>query len=193
MYVSMSMERLLVSKQLVTQSQIDALMTEATEGLTILDLVMREQLVDEDQLLEVFGEQAERAYINLNFYNPDAAVFHLLPEETAEKYTVMPLCLVDNALLMAMTNTQDIELLDRLSELTSLQIEPVVALEGALKKAIPREYARANGEKGGMDEGSLSSSINQDQFASQRLQIDYTQIDPTQGDSIVIFVDLLFE
>ena len=82
--------------------------------------------------------------INLEEFEIDRAVIELIPEEVAQKHTVLPVNRAGSTLILATADPSNIFALDDIKFLTGYNIQPVVAAEAAIKRAIDRYYDQAS-------------------------------------------------
>jgi len=78
--------------------------------------------------------------INLKFYEVDASVIKLIPQDTAVRYQIVPLSRVGSTLTIAMTDPTNVFAMDDIKFMTGFNVEPVVASETAIAEAISKFY-----------------------------------------------------
>ena len=78
--------------------------------------------------------------ITLTQLDIDPEVLRLVPGPLAEKLEVLPIKRSGNTLTLAMADPTNVLALDDVAFMTNLQIQPVVASEVAIRKAIDRLY-----------------------------------------------------
>ena len=96
--------------------------------------------------------------INLNYFEIDAAVVKLIPQETAKRYQILPLSRVGASLTIAMVDPTNVFAMDDIKFMTGFNIEPVVASETAIMDAIEKAYSEPAGKEDDLD--SIVASIN---------------------------------
>ena len=96
--------------------------------------------------------------INLNYFEIDAAVVKLIPQETAKRYQILPLSRVGASLTIAMVDPTNVFAMDDIKFMTGFNIEPVVASETAIMEAIEKAYSEPAGREDDLD--SIVASIN---------------------------------
>jgi type IV pilus assembly protein PilB len=138
------------------------------------DLLVREGLIDTDQLARALQEQKgthdklggilvklnfvteekliaflSRQYgiqsITLSQLDVDPEVLKLVPEQIARKYEVLPIKRQANQLTLAMADPTNVFALDDVGFMTNLQVVPVVASQAAIRAAIDRSYDSRSG------------------------------------------------
>ena len=96
--------------------------------------------VTEKALIETLAEQLEIPHIVLEDYEIEAESLALISNKIAQEHLVLPLFLIGDTLTLAMANPQDISTIDSIRHLTGKQIEPAIASESDIKRAIEQQY-----------------------------------------------------
>ncbi len=85
-------------------------------------------------------EALERAYgaprVDLSIHEPDGMALSLVHEDTARRLVIVPMIQVAGRLAVAMQDPLDLEALDYLRSLTSLEIEPLLATREEILEAL---------------------------------------------------------
>jgi type IV pilus assembly protein PilB len=100
--------------------------------------------LDETELTEFVAKQYGVPSINLEEFEIDRAVIELIPEEVATKHTVLPVNRAGSTLILATADPSNIFALDDIKFLTGYNIQPVVAAEAAIRRAIDRYYDQSS-------------------------------------------------
>ena len=96
--------------------------------------------ITEKALIETLAEQLEIPHIVLEDYEIEAESLALISNKIAQEHLVLPLFLIGDTLTLAMANPQDISTIDSIRHLTGKQIEPAIASESDIKRAIEQQY-----------------------------------------------------
>ena len=104
-------------------------------------------IIDEKCLIKALSEQMGVQYVALKNYNVDSKVLELVPRDFALAHRIFPLFKIENKLTVGMVNPLDIIAIDRLSQLTKLQVEPVVCHEQDIEDSIYLHYKGADSFK----------------------------------------------
>ncbi|WJW75321.1 GspE/PulE family protein [Thiohalobacter sp. IOR34] len=80
-------------------------------------------------------------YVRLRNFDIDPQLLSLVPEDIAREHRVLPLLLINDRLVVAMTNPADAELLSVLHFVSGHNVEGCVAAEDDLQAAIDRYYS----------------------------------------------------
>jgi type IV pilus assembly protein PilB len=139
--VSRRLGDLLVAEGLISQDQLQRALAEqkgTTEKLG--SILVRLNLVNEDQLIGFLSRQYGIPSITLSQLDIDPDVLKLVPAQIAKKYDVLPVQRTGNTLTLAMADPTNVFAIDDVAFMTNLQVLPVVASQGAIRKAIERTY-----------------------------------------------------
>src|ERR1700754_2870111 len=97
-------------------------------------------LVSDDMITAVLSRQYGIPSVNLDLFNIDPAVLRLIPQEVAQKHSVLPLSRVGATLTLAKVDPTNVFALDDVKFMTGLNVEPVVVAQGSVKIAIAKYY-----------------------------------------------------
>jgi type IV pilus assembly protein PilB len=171
-----SLAESLVEDGIITQGQLEkALLEEKRSGERLRNVLVKMGLIAEEDLVSFLSQKLEVPRIELNNYLIDTKVIELVPEELARKHELIPVLKVGNRLVCAMADPGNIFALDELKYRTNLLIEPAVATQTEIKKALGEHY----GVKG--DIAELLKSIDEEKLGLQ----DGREIDGKQLEDIV--------
>jgi type IV pilus assembly protein PilB len=96
--------------------------------------------LDENELTDFVAKQYGVPSINLDEFEFESSVIQLIPEEVASKHTVIPVNRAGSTLILATADPSNIFGLDDIKFLTGYNIQPVVAAEEAIRRAIDKNY-----------------------------------------------------
>jgi type IV pilus assembly protein PilB len=97
-------------------------------------------LVTDDMITAVLSRQYGIPSVNLDLFKIDEAVLRLIPQEVAQKYSVIPLSRVGATLTLAMVDPTNVFAMDDIKFMTGLNVEPVVVAEVSIQQAIAKYY-----------------------------------------------------
>lgn len=97
-------------------------------------------LVSDDMITAVLSRQYGIPSVNLELFQIDPQVLHLIPQEVAQKYSVLPLSRVGASLTLAMVDPTNVFAMDDVKFMTGLNVEPVVVAEASIQHAISKYY-----------------------------------------------------
>jgi len=132
---------LLLKEKLITAEQLNtALEHQKKYGGKIGSVLVELEFVTEDDITNVLSHQYGVPSINLDYFEIEPDVVKLIPLETAQKYQVIPLNRVGSTLTIATTDPSNVFAMDDIKFMTGFNIEPVIASEGAIMRAIEKYY-----------------------------------------------------
>src|SRR5205809_4205266 len=132
---------LLVADGLLTAEQLKkALAEQKGSPEKIGTVLIRLNLINEDQLIGFLSRQYGVPSITLAQLDIDQDVLKLVPAPIARKYEVIPVRKMGNSLALAMADPTNVFALDDIAFMTKLQVLPMVASQTAIKKAVDRNY-----------------------------------------------------
>src|SRR5438309_1848811 len=132
---------LLVADGLLTAEQLKkALAEQKGSPEKIGTVLIRLNLINEDQLIGFLSRQYGVPSITLAQLDIDQDVLKLVPAPIARKYEVIPVRKMGNSLALAMADPTNVFALDDIAFMTNLQVLPLVASQTAIKKAVDRNY-----------------------------------------------------
>jgi type IV pilus assembly protein PilB len=136
---------LLVKENLLTKEQLrDARTSAKGSGNRLGAEITKMGLLDESELADFVAKQYGVPSINLDEFEIDRAVIELVPEEVAIKHNVIPVNRAGSTLILATSDPSNIFALDDIKFLTGYNIQPVVASEEAIRRAVDRYYDKAS-------------------------------------------------
>jgi type IV pilus assembly protein PilB len=132
---------LLVKMSRITEQQlIEALKVQKNEGGKLGEVIVKMNFITEKGILEALSDQFGIPQINLDQTEIDVDVLPLIPLNTIRRFHIMPIRQVDNMLTIAMSDPTKAFDLKEIKLLTGLDIEPLLASENAIAKAIETHY-----------------------------------------------------
>ncbi len=165
---------LLVQHQIITEEQLKKALEEQNksgEGRLGYHLV-KMGFVPEQKLLTFLGRQYRLPIIDLSKVEIPPPVIKILPAELAVKYQVVPVKRVGRKLTVAIANPTDMFALDDIKFVTAMDVEPVVAAESAIKKAIDKYYDAADSIAEVMKQAAVSAAEEEVQVVDESDKFD---------------------
>ncbi|MBL4571695.1 MAG: Flp pilus assembly complex ATPase component TadA [Gammaproteobacteria bacterium] len=118
-------------------------------------------LNDED-LNRVLAKKSGIPYIHLSDFKIEPEAIQLVSQEIASRYTLMPLRMLDGALIVAMKDPFQKEAIDSVQFMTNLHLDIVVASEKSIKDAIEKNYGKDNFEQDVLEAEDLQTNFAQE-------------------------------
>src|SRR6266852_8289354 len=140
---------LLVREKIITPDQLSQALKAQRDsgpnsrlGSTLVHL----GFVSDEEVTNFLSRQYGVPAINLQYFEIDASVVKLIPEETAKRYQILPLSRVGASLSIAMVDPTNVFAMDDIKFMTGFNIEPVVASESSILESIEKAYGTTQQE-----------------------------------------------
>ncbi len=139
---------ILIAGGAITPVQLDeALKMQKALGLRLGEVLIRQGLVTEDDILRTMQSQLGLPAVDLNRVVVPEQILKLLPETVVRKYTILPIELTNGQLMVATSDPTDYFALDDIRLASGMMIKPCLAKKGDILKAIDRFYGRSEAVK----------------------------------------------
>jgi len=169
-------ETLLKENRITPQQLKEALDYQRVNGGRLASTLVRLGLLTDDEVTSVLSRQYGVPAINIDEVEVDALAVSLVPQEVAEKYSVLPLSRVGATLTLAMVDPTNVFAIDDIKFMTGLSIEPVVVSETALDLAIKRCYGTSRElELARVVEDLVAESTAPDEYQEDLGQLDLVE------------------
>ena len=146
--MSSRLGEILIKESLITSDQLkQALDHQKANGGRLGTCLMKLGFISDDEITGVLSRQYGIPSINLKYYEVDASVIKLIPQDTAIRYQIVPLSRVGSTLTIAMTDPTNVFAMDDIKFMTGFNVEPVVASETAISEAITKFYGETQSEE----------------------------------------------
>jgi len=137
----------LIKEKLITQAQLDkALSVQKERGGRLGEILVKLGMIKEEEAVAALGRQLGVPYFSLGtgMLKPavDQGLEELIPKEFAIKNLVLPLSRTLKSLTVAMVDPLDLMLIDNLKKLTNCDVNPVIATQSDIVKAIEDFYGK---------------------------------------------------
>lgn len=133
----------LIEKGLITEEQLQQVLAKQkeTKGKMFGDVILEMKLLTENQFSEVLAERLNIPFVDLDNYDLLPDVVKRVPEETARKYSVIPLNKIGRRLTVATSEPSNFYALEDLRAITGCSISVNMASKGAINRAIGKMYS----------------------------------------------------
>lgn len=130
-------ETTLVSQGTLTQAKLDEVKAKAAkQGSPFLSLLVTDGHVSEEILTKTIAHVTRVPYVNLSSAKIDAEVLELLPQEVAERYMAVPLGEMQNRLVVAMLDADNVQAVDFLSNKIGRPLKVYAASEAGIRNVL---------------------------------------------------------
>jgi type IV pilus assembly protein PilB len=132
---------ILLKANLITGEQLEqAVARQKIEGGRLSTILTKLGLVKEEDISRCLAAQYAIPYIDLDAQTIDPEVIRLIHPGIVQKHLVMPVAKSGTTLTMAMADPTNVFAVDDIKFMSGLKIEPLVATESAIRRAIERYY-----------------------------------------------------
>jgi len=132
---------MLVEAKLITEEQLRHVEElQAKDGNKIERILLQERLITPQQLAFFISLQLRIPFVNLRKEGVRPNAVALIPEAIARKYSVIPIDVTDSALVVAMEDPGDIQVIEELASMTRKRIEPVLSTFQDIQEMIDLTY-----------------------------------------------------
>jgi type IV pilus assembly protein PilB len=136
---------MLIAEGLLTSEQLDtALEEQRRHGGRIGAILKSLGFVTEEGMIKTLGRQTGIPHQVLSTVIIDSDVVTLVPELMARRHQAIPLHKKGRVLTLAMVDPLNVVALDDIARATGLEIQPVVATEQDVMRAIERQYGMSS-------------------------------------------------
>ncbi len=133
------LEARLITPEALQKAQLQV----KTGGGNITAALIKVGGVSEADLTKFLGELYGVPSVDLSNFIPDPTVVKLLPSDVANKFQVVPISKTGRKLHVAVANPANIFAIDDIKFITGCEVQPMVASEASIKKAIDKAYDHA--------------------------------------------------
>jgi len=132
---------LLMRAGIITERQLtDALEVHKATGSPLGRVLVDLGYATNGAILSVMAKQIGIEYVDFSERRPDAIAIAVVPKELAARYTLMPVEIVDDHLVVAMADPQNVLALDDLRIITGYEIRPAISTKDDIIAAVEEYY-----------------------------------------------------
>ncbi len=127
----------LVKQGILKPEQLADIRSKAKESeSSVFGVLVNSKLVTNEQLTKSIATATNVPYVNLSSALVDPKVLDLLPQEVAERYMAVPLGEMQNRLVVAMLDADNVQAVDFLSKKVSRPLKVYVASEEGIRNVL---------------------------------------------------------
>jgi type IV pilus assembly protein PilB len=164
----------LLKENLITPQQLkEALDYQRVNGGRLASTLVKLGMLSDEEVTAVLSRQYGVPSVNLDLFEVDTVAVQLVPQETAERYSVLPLSRVGATLTLAMVDPTNVFAIDDIKFMTGLSVEPVVVSETTLMHAVRKYYGTSREmELARVMEDLVAESTSRDDYGDDVDQVD---------------------
>src|SRR3989338_366979 len=131
----------IIETQKISQEDLDsAIALQRKQNISLEKALIQKNLVAEKDLLMLLVKELNIPFINLSKYKIDPTLQEIVPEKIARQYSIIPLSSLDFTVTVAVSDPLNVFLIDDLKNITSKEIDMVMATSEDIKNAINTFY-----------------------------------------------------
>lgn len=134
----------LIQKGMITDEQLGEALTKQKEnGNKLGETIVEMGFVTENDMIDVLVEQLGIEYVDVRKIKVDENAARILKEDFMRKNSLIPIGfdeLIPNVLRVAMADPMDIIVIDDISIITNMQVDPVLATKSQINMAIDKIF-----------------------------------------------------
>ena len=134
---------MLLEDKVITPEQLETALSEQRRkepGKRIGEILVSLRFLTETKLLQVLSIQLDCPVVDLTNEPPDPAIVQIISSEFALRHNLIPLHRNDETLVVAMADPLDVHAIDDLRLLTGLDIAPMLAEPGEIRRICEQSY-----------------------------------------------------
>lgn len=129
-----SVEDELIADGLISEDQLNLLKNEAKkQNQPVFSLLLKKGHITEEQLTKALAEASNVPYVNLSNAHINPKTLDLLPQDIATRYMAVPLGEMQNRLVVAMLDADNVQAVDFLSNKVGRPLKVYVASESGIR------------------------------------------------------------
>lgn len=134
---------LLVQKKLITWEQLEEVLEEQKKTKEFTgEILVRKGFISQQLLYKALAEQYQMRFVDLKRIKINTKAVELIPRSVAEKYSIMPLEMREDTLLIAISNPLNVWPEVELKQITRMNdIRTVLCLPSDILDAIKENYS----------------------------------------------------
>ncbi len=105
-------------------------------GQSLISILKKNNLVDEDQFTRIIAASNEIEFVNLSPEMVDPMAAHMVTYDMVNRHNIIPVKKENDKLLVAMSAPLNLSVRDQIEMKTGYQVIPVAATPGAIRQAI---------------------------------------------------------
>jgi len=187
--LSARLGEILVKEKLISQDQLkQALTHQKQNGGRLGAALVKLGFISDEEITGVLSRQYGVPAINLSYYEVDPTVVKLVPQETANRYQVVPLSRVGATLTIAMADPTNVFAMDDIKFMTGLKVEPVVASENAIAEAIEKFYGGATKAEADLEKvmAEIGEGVDEVEIAEEEDEASLSELEHAAEEAPVI-------
>tara|TARA_Y100000590_G_scaffold399306_1_gene482388 strand:- start:17962 stop:19593 length:1632 start_codon:yes stop_codon:yes gene_type:complete len=126
--MNQTLGQVLVSENYLSPDQINEVLKYKDENRARFgDACIKLGFIDEDQLMDVLGQQLHLPRVDLENFEVDSNALDMVDKELAKNYNIVPLYAFEDEITVATAEPLNVNALDAVNRITGLKVQPALA------------------------------------------------------------------
>jgi type IV pilus assembly protein PilB len=135
------LNQILIDNKLVTEKDLQiAVDIQNKEGGNLKEILVKEGIVSEKDLMSVMSTTFNIPAINISRYRIEKDCADIIPEKMARQYKVIAISKIADTIVVAMPDPLNVFVIDDLKTLTNFNVQPVLSTDSDIVQAIDKIY-----------------------------------------------------
>jgi len=145
--MSAELSAILVQAGKISQVQADQALAQAKDKKENFETVLVQlgAIKSEEELSSIIGKQLKIGTLHLSDVELNPEIVKLIPVDIARKFKVIAISRINKQLLVAISDPNNIYVLDAIKFITGCNVQPVISQDRAIEKAIDAYYSSGEG------------------------------------------------
>jgi general secretion pathway protein E len=136
-----SLGEMLIEEKLITPAQLEnALAQQRQQGGTLSDTLLRQGIVNAEQLATILSIKLNLPLIDLKRHAIQPQALRLIPEDMARKHMLIPMDIVNDSLMVVMADPEDIRTIEDIKAQVKMRVEVALGIPSDIERAININY-----------------------------------------------------
>lgn len=132
---------MLIEEKIITPQQLEsALEVQRQKGDRLNDILVQQGMVKPEELAVIISIQLHLPLIDLKRHVVQPRALRLIPEEMARKYMLIPMDIINNALIVVMADPEDIRTIEDIKVQAKMRVEVALGVRSDIEQAINIYY-----------------------------------------------------
>src|SRR5690348_2508067 len=142
-------EDTLVKSGMLSKDKLSEARSKASKAKEpLISYLLKNDYITDEQLTKANAEITKVPYVNLTTAHVDPKILALLPQEIAERYMAVPLGEMQNRLVVAMLDADNVQAVDYLSNRIGRPLKVYVASEAGIRQVLKQYESRLDTQMG---------------------------------------------
>jgi type II secretory ATPase GspE/PulE/Tfp pilus assembly ATPase PilB-like protein len=136
-----SLGEMLIEEKIITPQQLEsALEIQRQKGGRLNDILIQQGIVKPEELAVIISIQLNLPLIDLKRHTVQPRALRLIPEELARKHMLIPMDIINNALIVVMSDPEDIRTIEDIKVQAGMRVEVALGIRSDIERAINIYY-----------------------------------------------------